>query len=76
MQNVLQDLLLVAKNRGLSQAELAAAAGVHPVTLSRAASSGKCQLSTVQSIAAHLGMRLVAVPDSSLAEGLSKGDLF
>ena len=76
MRSLLKDLLSVARDRGLSQADLAAAAGVHPVTLSRAISTGKCQLSTVEAIATYLGMRLIAVPDNSLAEGLSKGDLF
>jgi len=76
MQSLIKDLLSVAKDRGLSQAELATAAGLHPVTLSRAISTGKCQLSTVEAIATYLGLRLVAVPDNSLAEGLLKGDLF
>lgn len=76
MQSLIKDLLSVAKDRSFSQAELATAAGLHPVTLSRAISTGKCQLSTVEAIATYLGLRLVAVPDNSLAEGLLKGDLF
>ena len=76
MNKLLSDLLSVGKEQGVSQAALAKKAGVHPVTLSRAVNSGNCTLATVEAVAAALGMKLIAVRDNSLSEGLAKGDLF
>lgn len=73
---ILNELVAHAKAQGINQAELAERAGVHPTSLSRALKSGQCQLSTVVAVAKVLQMRLVAVPDNSLAEGLAKGNLF
>lgn len=76
MTTLLTQLIDLGKERGFSQNQLAAAAGLHPVTLSRAARSGKCHLSTVESLAAFLGMRLVLVQDNAVASGLARGNLF
>jgi DNA-binding phage protein len=76
MENLLSQLAHIAKDRGYTQAELAESVGLHPVALSRAVVSGKCKLSTVESVAAFLKMRLVLVPDNALAEGITKGNLF
>lgn len=76
MDNLLHELVVLASQRGLSQSALAEKAGIHPVTLSRALTTGNCRLSTVQALAAFLGMKIIAVPDNRIAEGLAKGDLF
>ena len=76
MDNLLTQLVQIGKERGYTQAELAESVGMHPVALSRAVVSGKCKLSTVESVATFLKMRLVLVPDNALAEGITKGNLF
>lgn len=76
METILQQLAELGKEQGLTQAGLAKKAGIHPVTLSRAMTTDAVMLSTVKAIAAQLGYRLTLVPDSVLAEGLAKGDLF
>ena len=76
METILQQLAELGKEQGLTQAALAKKAGIHPVTLSRAITTDAVMLSTVKAIAAQLGYRLTLVPDSVLAEGLAKGDLF
>jgi len=76
MRTILQQLVDLGKEQGLSQAGLAKKAGIHPVTLSRAMTTDAVTLSTVKAIAAQLGYRLTLVPDNVLAEGLAKGDLF
>jgi DNA-binding phage protein len=76
MSKLLLDLLAAGKEQGLGQVALARKAGIHPVTLSRAVSSGNCTLSTVEALAATLGMKIIVVRDNSLSEGLAKGDLF
>jgi len=74
--SILESILEIASQKGLNQTELAKIAGIHPVSLSRALSSGNCRLSTVETLAHALGMRLVCVEDNSLAESLIKGEVF
>jgi transcriptional regulator with XRE-family HTH domain len=76
MPNLVSDIISAAKAQGLSQQALAQRAGIHPVSLSRAAKSGRCSLELLEAIAAAAGLRLVCVPDTSLAERLAKGEVF
>lgn len=76
MKTILQQLVELGREQGLTQAQLAKKAGIHPVTLSRALETDAVTLSTVKAIAAQLGYRVALVPDNALAEGLAKGDLF
>lgn len=76
MSNLISDIIVVAKSQGLSQQALAQRAGIHPVSLSRAAKSGRCSLELLEAIAAAAGQRLVCVPDTPLAERLIKGEVF
>lgn len=76
MKTILQQLVDLGREQGLTQAELAKKAGIHPVTLSRALETDAVTLATVKAVAAQLGYRLTLVPDNALAEGLAKGDLF
>lgn len=76
MSNLIQEIIATAKDRGITQQELAVRAGIHPVTLSRASKTGKCSIEIVSAMAAEAGLRLVCVPDTDLAERLSKGEVF
>ena len=76
MDTLLTELMEMAKLKGLTQAELAEKSGIHPVTLSRAITSGNCRLSTVHALARCLGMKIIAIQDNDLAKGLAKGNLF
>jgi len=76
MNEVLNHILRQAHLKGLNQAEVAKKAGIHPVSLSRALTSGRCQLTTVEALAHAVGLRLVCVEDNDLAEQMRKGSVF
>lgn len=73
---IIKQIIDKAREVGLNQTELAVQAGIHPVSLSRALSHGRCQLSTIETLCKAVGLRLICVPDNDLAERLRKGEVF
>lgn len=69
-------ILKAAETKGLSQQDLARAAGIHPGSLSRALHNGRCQLETVEKLAHAVGLRLTCAQDNELSEWLARGEVF
>ena len=65
-----------ARQRGISQGELAARAGIRQETLSRAKRNPAISLKTFQALARAAGLRIQLVPDNPVAEQVAKGSLF
>jgi transcriptional regulator with XRE-family HTH domain len=62
---LINQLILAAKARGLSQAKLAEMAGLTAVGLSKAKSRGDIRVSTLEKLAAQLDYELTFVPRQS-----------
>ena len=73
---LLTELIAEGKKQGLTQSKLAAAAGIHHVTLSKALSTGRYEIATLQSLCRVLNMKMVLTRDNDISAGLRKGDLF
>ena len=76
IMSILTDLIAHAKSLGVTQESLAIKAGIHPVSLSRAISTGNCQLRMVEKVAHALSVKITFVPDNDLAVRLLKGEVF
>lgn len=76
MSSVLDAIIDAGHAKGLHQGDIARLAGIHPGSLSRAITSGRCQLATAEALARAVGLRLVCVPDNDLAERLVQGNVF
>ncbi|MBU1666035.1 MAG: hypothetical protein KKG92_11650 [Gammaproteobacteria bacterium] len=76
MNTLLSTIIQAGQVKGLNQADIARLAGIHPGSLSRALSSGRCQLVTAEALARAVGLRIVCVADNDLAEQLIKGSVF
>ncbi len=74
--SLLNEVITEAKRQGLSQAKLADAAGLHPVTLSKAVKSGRYEIATLHSLCRVLKMKVVLTKDNDISAGLRRGDLF
>jgi len=74
--DLISRVIEAAKARGLSQAELAARAGIRPETLSRAKKNPNISLKTFADLARIAGMRIQLIPDNPVAEQVSRGTLF
>jgi|CXWL01.1.fsa_nt_gi predicted nucleotidyltransferase/lambda repressor-like predicted transcriptional regulator len=64
-----------ARAQGLSQRALALRAGVRPETVSRIASRGTCDFSTLERLAAAAGLRLGLQEEAAPAAGQARGEV-
>lgn len=70
IRSLLERLVAEARSRGLSQARLAAQAGLSPVGLSKAKRRGDIRASTLERLAEQLDMELALVPRRSREQAL------
>lgn len=73
---LLNEIIELAKRKGLRQKDLAVQAGLSPETLSRAKKSGDMHLSSLVSLAGIVGMKLQLVSDEPVLNKISSGTLF
>ena len=76
---LLNQLVLAAKARGLSQAQLAERAGLTAVGLSKAKSRGDIRTSSLERLGAQLDLELAFIPSRSrekAAEAIKSGAFF
>jgi hypothetical protein len=73
---LLEEILAAARRLGLTQAELAARAGIAAESLSRMKQADDLRLSSLRRLAAGVGLRLALLPDDDLAEQVSRQALF
>jgi len=74
--DLITQIVLEGKNKGLGQKEIAAKAGISPETLSRAKRASDLQLSTLVRLAGAVGLRVALVPDRPVLEKILSGDVF
>jgi transcriptional regulator with XRE-family HTH domain len=74
--DLLQQLLLLGKEQGLTQTTLAQRAGITPEALSRAKKGGDMRISTLVALAHVVGLKLSLVSDAPLREKIDSGTLF
>jgi transcriptional regulator with XRE-family HTH domain len=73
---ILDQIFVVGKQLGMTQAAIAQRAGLHPVSVSRMVASGSARFESVELLAKAVGLKLTLVEDNRVAEGLLKGNLF
>ena len=79
IQSLLDQLIAVARGRGLSQAQLAEMAGMSAVGFSKAKRRGDIRASTLAALGARLGLELAFVPRQArgkAAEAIKAGTFF
>jgi len=74
--DLLQQILALGKEQGLTQITLAQRAGIKPEALSRAKKGEDMRLSTLIALAQVVGLKLSLVPDAPLREKIDSGRLF
>jgi len=74
--DLLQQILALAKEQGLTQITLAQRAGITPEALSRAKQGGDMRVSTLNELAHVMGLKLSLVADAPLREKIDSGTLF
>jgi DNA-binding Xre family transcriptional regulator len=70
------EALAQAKKQGLRQKDVAERSRIGEVGLSRLKKADDARFSTLQALGESLGLKLIWVPDSSLVELVTKGELF
>ena len=78
-RRILLELVAIAKQRGITQRELAERAGISPEALSRAKNSGEFVASRLDALTEVLDMELILQPKNSRGqsiEKLKKGSFF
>ncbi|WP_457670723.1 helix-turn-helix domain-containing protein [Thiolapillus sp.] len=76
---MLDGLFERAREQGITQQELARRAGIHPVSLSQAKARGDLRLSTLEALAAVVGLEVALVPSQArerVREAIREGTLF
>jgi transcriptional regulator with XRE-family HTH domain len=79
IKDLISQVIITARQRGLTQAELAARAGMTAVGLSKAKHRGDIRASTLAALAAQLDLQLALVPRSSpekSIEAIKSGTFF
>ena len=79
IQSLIHQLIVAAKARGYSQAQLATMADMSAVGLSKAKHRGDIRASTLEALAARLDLELTLVPRTSTqkaAEAIKSAALF
>ena len=74
--DLLQQILTLGKEQGLTQITLAQRAGITPEALSRAKKGGDMRLSTLNALAHVVGLKLSLMPDAPLRAKIDSGRLF
>ena len=74
--DLLQQILALGKEQGLTQIALAQRAGITPEALSRAKKGGDMRVSTLNELAHVVGLKLSLVADVPLREKIDSGTLF
>lgn len=74
--DLLQQILAVAKEQGLTQLILSQRAGITPEALSRAKQGGDMRVSTLNELAHVVGLKLSLAADAPLREKIDSGTLF
>jgi transcriptional regulator with XRE-family HTH domain len=73
---LLQVVLRKAREQGLSQRDVARRAGITPESLSRAKKAGDMRVSTLNELAAVVGLKLALIADQPLIAKIDSGSLF
>jgi len=73
---LLAQILELAKRKGLKQKDLAARAGLSAESLSRAKKAGDMHLSSLESLAKIVGLKLCLSSDEPLMNKINNGSLF
>jgi transcriptional regulator with XRE-family HTH domain len=79
VKNLISQIITLARRRGLTQAELAARAGLTAVGLSKAKQRGDIRASTLAALAAQLDLQLALVPKHTreqATEAIRSGTFF
>ncbi|MDH5517776.1 MAG: helix-turn-helix domain-containing protein [Gammaproteobacteria bacterium] len=76
VSNLLNEIVDVARRKGMKQKDLAAQAGLSAETLSRAKRSGDMHLSSLIRLANVVGLTLQLVSDDAVLNKISSGTLF
>lgn len=74
--DIINEIIALAKNQGISQGELATRAGIRQETLSRARKNSTLRFKTVQQLAQIVGLQLKLIPDNPVADKIQEGTLF
>ena len=74
--DLLQQILALGKEQGLTQITLAQRAGITPEALSRAKQGGDMRVSTLAGLAHVVGRKLSLGTDAPLREKIDSGTLF
>jgi transcriptional regulator with XRE-family HTH domain len=74
--DLLQVVLRKAREQGLSQRDVARRAGITPESLSRAKKAGDMRVSTLNELAAVVGLKLALIADQPLIAKIDSGSLF
>ena len=70
------EALAQAKKQGLRQKDVAKLSQIGEVGLSRLKKADDARFSTLQALGESVGLKLIWVPDSSIAELVTRGELF
>ena len=73
---LLNQIIVLGRQKGLRQQDIARRARLQPESLSRAKKSGDMYVSNLQELARVVGLKLVLVPDQPVIEKIDKGTLF
>jgi len=76
LHTLVSEILDTARQKGMSQKELAEAAHLGEAVISRLKHADDAKFSTLLELSKSLGKKLIWVDDNSLAELVSKGELF
>ena len=76
LHTLVQEAITAGAAKGLKQKEVASLSGLGEAGLSRLKKAEDARLSTLIELGRSVGLRLVWVGDSSLAELVRKGELF
>ena len=73
---LLNQIIVLGRQKGLRQQDIARRARLQPESLSRAKKSGDMYVSNLAELARVVGLKLVLVPDQPVIEKIDKGTLF
>ena len=73
---LLEGVLRKARELGMNQRDIARRAGISPESLSRAKKAGDMRVSTLNELAAVVGLKLALVGDQPLIAKIDSGSLF
>lgn len=76
INELLNEIIELAKRKGLKQKQLAERAGLSAETLSRAKKSGDMHLSSLVKLAEIVGLKLTLTADNPVLDKISSGTLF